>query len=253
MRRRAADMRAGRAHARLAGFVGIALAIILAASAGSYAALEGLSESAYRALASEFREGADTALWEELSSRAPAAGAWLTVEGTPIDYPVAIETASTPRGFYLSHDIWGGRSATGCPYVDRRSDPDGTHVVVYGHRMGWSGRMFGALWDAFEQDAFDELGAALWLTPDQGTTRMRPLCALSVPERFAEIQVFDLAGTDVASFANKICEQASARSADWRSLADRARRILTLITCTEANGHSSTRTIVLFASVSEAG
>ena len=82
---------------------------------------------------------------------------------------------------------------------------------------------------------------------------MRPLCALSVPERFAEIQVFDLAGTDVASFANKICEQASARIADWRSLADRARRILTLITCTEANGHSSTRTIVLFASASEAG
>lgn len=253
MRRRRADTRAGRAHVRLAEAVGIALAIILAASAGSHTALEGLSEAAYRTLASEFGGSADTALWEGLSSRAPAAGAWLTVEGTPIDYPVAVETASTPRGFYLSHDIWGGRSATGCLYVDRRSDPDGIHVVVYGHRMGWSGRMFGSLWDAFEQDAFDGLGEALWLTPNQGTTRFMPLCALSVPERFGEIQAFDLTGRDVPSFTIKICEQATARSADWRSLADRARRVLTLITCTEANGHSSTRTIVLFASVREAG
>lgn len=71
--------------------------------------------------------------------------AWLTVYGTPIDYPVM----QGPNDlYYASHDIYGNVSLTGAIYLAaaNREDFSDTYNVIYGHHMD-SGAMFGALDD----------------------------------------------------------------------------------------------------------
>ena len=185
--------------------------------------------------------------WDSLRMTNPDIAGWLTVEGTPIDYPVTYGKMK-PDGFYLDHDFWGNRSSAGCPYVDRRSSANGDHVLIYAHRMGWSSRMFGSLWDRYRQVSFNELGYALWSTPDAGAIEFRPLCAMRVPESYATVQMFSF--TDEGEFSGwlaKLVTDADARSEDWESILDSASRVLTLVTCSQAWQGSTERTLVIFA------
>lgn len=191
---------------------------------------------------------------EEKPSEMPGTGqpaaayaAWLTVEGTPIDLPVAAVSDGMPADFYLSHDLWGNRSVLGCPYLDERCTETGRHILVYGHRSGWTDEVFTPLADCYHQQRFDALGEARWESADGAVTAFRPLCALCVPASFAPIQRFGFTDTDgLRSWLKDIAAQADARTADWEKRVAQTERVLTLVTCSEANGHSATRTLVVF-------
>lgn len=69
--------------------------------------------------------------------------AWITLNGTGIDYPV-MQGRDNVR--FLNTDPFGAYSLTGSIFLDSRCSPDfsDAYAVIYGHHMDY-GRMFGAL------------------------------------------------------------------------------------------------------------
>ena len=69
--------------------------------------------------------------------------AWLTVYGTPIDYPVVQGPNDT---YYAAVDIYGNSSLTGAIYLAAANSRDfsDSYNVIYGHHMD-NGAMFGSL------------------------------------------------------------------------------------------------------------
>ena len=100
--------------------------------------------------------------WEALRARNPDISAWVSVEGTPIDYPVVSPREGDPKGFYLNHDFDRNWSFAGCPYLDPRGTADGRHALVYGHHLNFDSEMFTYLRDALRQEKFDTLGDMYW-------------------------------------------------------------------------------------------
>ena len=77
---------------------------------------------------------------------------WLTVEGTPIDYPV-LQTPDRPD-YYLDRDFSGAPSAHGSIYVRESCDvfTPSDNLTVYGHHMR-DGTMFASL-DRYRKEDF---------------------------------------------------------------------------------------------------
>lgn len=187
--------------------------------------------------------------WDALLAQNPETAAWLAVEGTGIDYPVVMPGEDKPDGWYLRHDFWGADSYIGCPYLDRRSEADGRHMLVYGHHLGLSGQMFSSIYDAYGQERFDSIGKAIWSTPDGGVTDFTPLMAMSVDKGYAPIQEFEFATVgELQSWLEDMKGDATAVSPDANALIDGASRVLTLVTCSSPIGGQRARTLLIFAS-----
>ena len=92
----------------------------------------------------------DTEMLRELSADAVA---WITVDGTRIDYPVM---QGKTNDDYLNKDPYGEFSLSGSIFLDSRnekmfSDP---YSLVYGHHMEY-GAMFGSLDEYAGKEFFD--------------------------------------------------------------------------------------------------
>ena len=85
---------------------------------------------------------------KELSEDAVA---WLTIEGTTIDYPVM---QGRDNMQYINQDPHGAFSLSGSIFLDCRNRPDfrDSYSLLYGHHME-GGHMFGAL-DAFLDESY---------------------------------------------------------------------------------------------------
>ena len=79
--------------------------------------------------------------------------AWLTVDGTDIDYPVMQGSDNTK---YLNTDPFGKYSLGGSIFLDSRNSADFSddYSLIYGHHMEF-GRMFGALDEFLDRDYLD--------------------------------------------------------------------------------------------------
>ena len=92
------------------------------------------------------------ASWDmnELSSDVVA---WLTVDGTTIDYPVM---QGRDNNEYLNKDPFGNYSLAGSLFLDSRntSDFSDEYSLIYGHHMEY-GHMFGALDNFVDKNYFD--------------------------------------------------------------------------------------------------
>lgn len=218
------------------------MALVSAGTLGNLCGLAASTQHAYNMLAnSTFSDGRMSA--DTLPEQAIA---WLEVEGTTVSYPVAELHDSDPDSYYLTHTLWGAPSAEGCPYLDRRSSLGTDHILIYGHHLGSNPAMFTTLAESFEPALFAKLGRAC-LATRSGTALYQPYCALSVPATFAPIQQFSFSdGARRRAWLLDLADQASATSSTYQTDASRARRVLSLVTCTEGNGHSSRRTIVVF-------
>lgn len=85
-------------------------------------------------------------LYEENSDLA----AWLSIDGTAIDYPVM---QCDDDEYYLHHDFYGNEDKYGCLYVRGKADINaGTNFIIYGHNMR-DGSMFGDL-DLYKQESY---------------------------------------------------------------------------------------------------
>lgn len=249
-------MRAGTGRHTLSLFC--LLAGILSLVLGVWMLCQDLLVSArYQDLA-ETRDSSEGDQANELDSNAPegassdttladgSIAAWVKVEGTPIDLPVA----SGDRGFswYLHHDLWGNASEVGCPFLDPRCPGAGSpHVLVYGHHLAFTNLMFSGLHDCYKQKRFDTLGDCQW-TYGNTETRLRPLCSLSVDQDWSDILRFSFGSIDdLRSWARAMVDQSSAKSPDAEELASGAMKVITLVTCSSDVAGLRSRTLVLFA------
>jgi len=78
-----------------------------------------------------------------LHEKNPDCVAWITIEGTVIDYPVMYHPSQ--KNYYLHRDFNGNHASAGALFISEICDPDESdNVIIYGHHMN-SGKMFAAL------------------------------------------------------------------------------------------------------------
>ena len=89
--------------------------------------------------------------FDELIKINPDVCAWLTLDGTEIDYPVVQGTDNLQ---YINTDVYGNFSLAGSIFLDTRSSRDfsDTYSLLYGHHMA-NHLMFGDL-DLYKDAAF---------------------------------------------------------------------------------------------------
>lgn len=72
--------------------------------------------------------------FSELLAINPDVVGWISIEDTPVDYPVL---QGDDNEFYLRHGLDGEYLNEGIPYVDYECDVEnGRHLIIYGHNMG---------------------------------------------------------------------------------------------------------------------
>lgn len=76
--------------------------------------------------------------------------AWLTIEGTGVDYPV-LYTPEEPE-YYLRRAFDGSYAVSGSLFIGADCVPDGSNVLIYDHEMK-DGSMFGEL-DRYAQEEY---------------------------------------------------------------------------------------------------
>ena len=76
--------------------------------------------------------------------------AWLSIEGTDIDYPVM---QCEDDEYYLHHDFYGNEDKYGCLYIRNRANiNDSDNFIIYGHNMQ-DGTMLGSL-DSYKEESY---------------------------------------------------------------------------------------------------
>ena len=89
-----------------------------------------------------------------LHEKNPDCVAWITIEGTVIDYPVMYRPNS--KNYYLHRDFNGKHASAGALFIAENCDPDDSdNVIIYGHHMN-SGKMFAALNKYKKQSFYEE-------------------------------------------------------------------------------------------------
>lgn len=106
---------------------------------------------------------------------------WITLEGTPIDYPIV---QGEDNAFYLDHLFSGSWGFAGTLFmdVDNTSDFSDKNTVIYGHHLK-NGSMFAALSGYRDQEYYDE----------------HPVLSLYTSAGDYEIQVFSGYARDASS------------------------------------------------------
>lgn len=103
--------------------------------------------------------------FEELMAVNPDVRAWVTLDGTQVDYPILQgETNLT----YINRDVYGEFALAGSIYLDTRNSGDFSdpYSLLYGHHMENSG-MFGDL-DLYKDQAFfSENSTGTLILPDR--------------------------------------------------------------------------------------
>lgn len=172
---------------------------------------------------------------------------WLHVENPRISYPVVQAGPDKPADFYLSHDLWGARNPAGCPFLDTRANPAGTHLIIYAHRMGVPGAMFNDLARADTSSVFSSLGQLAWTGADGTSDAYQPVCSLRVDKRYAPIQAFSWQDQkELRAWLEDLLDNSTQRAPSWQALCARAHKVITLVTCTDA-AYPDDRTLVVFA------
>ena len=157
--------------------------------------------------------------------------AWITIDGTNIDYPVMQGNDNVK---YLNTDPFGKYSLSGSIFLDSRNTPDFSddYSLVYGHHMEY-GRMFGAL-DDFLDSSYLNSHSSGTLIIGKDAEKTYELTVFAAMRASAKDEaVFDPGKGDIRQFIKEHCETYTA---------DSGRRILALSTCAE--GDSVSRTLV---------
>lgn len=108
----------------------------------------------------------------------PDCVAWITIEGTAIDYPVMYKPDK--RDYYLHRDFNGEKSSAGSLYISEICDPIASdNVILYGHNMN-SGKMFAAL-TKYKKRSFYEDHRYIYFETLEGTHVYEVIFALTTP------------------------------------------------------------------------
>ena len=163
--------------------------------------------------------------------------AWITIDGTNIDYPVM---QGTDNMKYLNTDPFGHYSLSGSIFLDSRNSADFSddYSLIYGHHMEY-GKMFGALDDFLDPPYFAQhrTGTLIIGKNAEKTYALDVFAAMRADSR--DGAVFDPGKADIKAFIRKNAEIC---------IADRDERIVGLSTCTEGSDNSR---IVVFCYIKD--
>ena len=111
----------------------------------------------------------------------------------------------------------------------------GQQTTIYGHHMN-DGSMFCRIDDASNQDVFDEIECAYYIT--RGTTyRLSPIMTSVVEETHVEVRQANFGSQeDLKTYLMDMLAKASAKAPDARERVAAADRVLSLVTCNWAIG-----------------
>lgn len=87
--------------------------------------------------------------YEELWRQNNDLAGWLSIEDTPINYPV-MYTPENPE-YYLRRAFDHSKAVSGSLFIDGSCTLDGNHFLIYGHHMK-NGTMFGTLSEYADKD-----------------------------------------------------------------------------------------------------
>lgn len=159
---------------------------------------------------------------------------WIRVPGTNIDYPIA---QAQDNEYYLDHNVKGGYSKIGCPFLDYRCEGDfsGFNSIVYGHHINRR-RMFTDI-SRFKNASFFDEHPSAWLTLEDGAHRVDFLAYLNVERDSFVYEVVLITPNDRQEYIDKVWESAvnvtKTESLQPSKLKeDRELRLLVLSTCT---------------------
>lgn len=101
---------------------------------------------------------------EELQAINPDVCAWLTIDGTHIDYPVVIGEDNME---YVNKDIYGEFALSGAIFLDSSNarDVSDSYTLIYGHHMA-NGAMFGDVVEFVNTDYFNDHTSGTLYLPD---------------------------------------------------------------------------------------
>lgn len=167
--------------------------------------------------------------------------AWLTIDGTSIDYPVM---QGENNSEYLNKNPYGEYSLSGSIFLDSRNDSDfkDEYSLIYGHHME-RGAMFGALDEYLEEGYMEKFGKGS-LTSDGNRMGLRIFAVLEAPA--TESAVFAPTENDGETLPYLRRKAKFIKESDWPKDGE---RILALSTCKYPD--TAERTIV-FAVIEDA-
>lgn len=174
----------------------------------------------------------------ELLAINPDVCAWLTVDGTSIDYPVV---RGEDNVAYVNTDVYGRFSLSGSIFLDCRNTADfsDAYSLIYGHHMEGN-VMFGELARFSEASYFEEHPLGTLLLPD-GTYDIEFFACLQVDAYDA--QIFG-PGKLTEGEVTALLERACSEALQYRDIGVSGKdKVLALSTCSDAA--TNARTIVL--------
>ena len=173
----------------------------------------------------------------ELIARNPDVRAWLTVEGTNIDYPV-VQGEDNTR--YLNTNVFGQFALSGSIFLDYRNAGDfaDAYSLLYGHHMDRK-MMFGQLNDFTNEAYFLEHDTAVLYTRDR-VYRVEIFACMETDAY--DVQLFS-PGDFTQAAMEALLTRLRGEAVQFRDIGVTCGdRILAMSTCKEATG--SGRTIV---------
>ena len=171
----------------------------------------------------------------------PDVCAWLTLDGTGVDYPVV---QGRDNLTYVNTDVYGRFSLAGSIFLDNRCAPDftGPYSLLYGHHMV-GGQMFGDL-EKYQDETFLREHTTGTLLLPEGTCRLEVFACLLASA--SEPHIFNAEQTDTAA----LLAWAQREALCWQEGAA-PERVLAMSTCSSA--YTDARTVVLAAIWPEEG
>lgn len=246
-------MRAARAAVRLLDAAMTAAIALMVAFAAVFAIWSAWDNGRIYEEAEDVRSGLlalkpaeESPTLDELIAVNPDVRAWVTLDGTKVDYPVM---QGEDNYEYLRTDVYGEYSLAGSLFLDSRCDGGfgSAYSLVYGHHMA-NGSMLGSLDGYADAAFFDEHRTGTLVLPDQ-TYGLEVLAFL--PTNAGDADVFDPTRwvEDASGLLDRI--EAGAAQADEGLLAE-ARldpdvRLLALTTCASESEDARTAVICVMA------
>jgi len=165
-----------------------------------------------------------------LHQKNPDCIAWISIEGTVIDYPVMYRPQS--KNYYIHRDFYGRQSSSGCLYISEICIPDTCdNLIIYGHHMS-RGTMFAAL-DKYKKKSFYEAHPTIRLERLSGVETYEIICVLTTPVYTKnDFKYYAFAQAANAEAFNAYISSCRARALyDTGKTASFGDKLLTLSTC----------------------
>ena len=114
---------------------------------------------------------------------------WISIPGTPINYPVC---QHDDNDYYLTHTFLDTYNVAGAIFMDYRCDPNlqDRTTAIYGHYLN-NGEMFQCISEYSNQDQFDTIGSIYYVSNDGVVHVLTPLSCMVVSGYDIDIIQFD--------------------------------------------------------------